>query len=32
MTSSGFENLPQEWWHFSFKGVKDAKPLDVEIK
>lgn len=31
MIKHGFENLPQEWWHFSFKGVEDAKPLDVEI-
>lgn len=31
MTKHGFENLPQEWWHFSYRGVKDAKPLDVEI-
>lgn len=32
MTKHGFENLPQEWWHFSFKGLEDAKPLDVEIR
>ncbi len=31
MKKHGFENLPQEWWHFSFKGLEDAKPLDVEI-
>ncbi|MGB8278867.1 MAG: M15 family metallopeptidase [Methylovirgula sp.] len=32
MIKHGFENLPQEWWHFSFKGVREAKPLDVEIE
>ncbi len=32
MERHGFENLPQEWWHFSFKGLADAKPLDVEIE
>ncbi|TAL76583.1 MAG: peptidase M15 [Candidimonas sp.] len=32
MVKHGFENLPQEWWHFSYKGLDDAKPLDVEIK
>lgn len=32
MVRHGFENLPQEWWHFSFKGLDDAKPLDMEIK
>ena len=31
MIKHGFENLPQEWWHFSYKGVSDATPLDVEI-
>jgi zinc D-Ala-D-Ala dipeptidase len=31
MIKHGFENLPQEWWHFSYKGVSDAVPLDVEI-
>ena len=31
MTKHGFENLPQEWWHFSFMGLMDVKPLDVEI-
>ena len=31
MIKHGFENLPQEWWHFSFTGLEDAKPLDVEI-
>jgi D-alanyl-D-alanine dipeptidase len=32
MIKHGFENLPQEWWHFSLQGVADAKPLDVEIR
>jgi D-alanyl-D-alanine dipeptidase len=32
MTRHGFENLPQEWWHFSYPGLVDAKPLDVEIE
>lgn len=31
MIKHGFENLPQEWWHFSYTGVTDAVPLDVEI-
>jgi zinc D-Ala-D-Ala dipeptidase len=31
MLKHGFANLPQEWWHFSFEGLKDVKPLDVEI-
>lgn len=31
MIKHGFENLPQEWWHFSYQGLEDAKPLDVEI-
>lgn len=32
MTKHGFENLPQEWWHFAYKGLKDVAPLDVEIR
>lgn len=31
MLKHGFENLPQEWWHFSYAGVTNAVPLDVEI-
>jgi D-alanyl-D-alanine dipeptidase len=32
MHKHGFENLPNEWWHFSFKALKDAPLVDVEIK
>jgi D-alanyl-D-alanine dipeptidase len=32
MRKHGFENFEKEWWHFTFKGVDDAKPLDVEIE
>lgn len=32
MTKHGFENLPQEWWHFAYRGLKDAEPSDVEIR
>lgn len=32
MVKHGFENLPQEWWHFAYQGVTDATPLDVEIE
>lgn len=32
MTKHGFENLPQEWWHFSYTGLRDVAPLDIEIK
>lgn len=35
MVKHGFENLPQEWWHFNYRGgedgLADLKPLDVEI-
>lgn len=32
MVAHGFENLPQEWWHFAYRGLTDAQPLDVEIR
>ena len=32
MEKHGFENLPNEWWHFSLKGVKDATPQDFEVR
>jgi D-alanyl-D-alanine dipeptidase len=32
MTKHGFENLPQEWWHFAYRGLKDVAPSDVEIR
>lgn len=32
MTKHGFANLPQEWWHFSYQCLEDAKALDVEIR
>jgi D-alanyl-D-alanine dipeptidase len=32
MTKHGFENLPNEWWHFTYKGVADPKPVDFEVE
>lgn len=32
MHKHGFENLPNEWWHFTFTALKDAPLVDVEIK
>jgi D-alanyl-D-alanine dipeptidase len=32
MVKHGFENLPNEWWHFTFKGVDDPKPVDFEVE
>jgi len=32
MQRHGFVNLPQEWWHFALKSVKDAEPRDFEVK
>jgi D-alanyl-D-alanine dipeptidase len=32
MHRHGFVNLPQEWWHFALEGVKDAEPLDFEVR
>jgi zinc D-Ala-D-Ala dipeptidase len=32
MQRHGFENYPGEWWHFSFKNVKDAAPCDFDLK
>jgi D-alanyl-D-alanine dipeptidase len=32
MHKHGFENLPNEWWHFTFTALKDAPVVDVEIK
>jgi D-alanyl-D-alanine dipeptidase len=31
MTKHGFENLPNEWWHFTYKGVSDPVPVDFEV-
>jgi zinc D-Ala-D-Ala dipeptidase len=31
MTKHGFENLPNEWWHFTYKGVTDPQPVDFEV-
>jgi hypothetical protein len=31
-TKYGFENLPSEWWHFTFVSLKDAPVVDVEIR
>ena len=32
MVKHGFENLPNEWWHFTYKGVADPKPVDFEVE
>jgi D-alanyl-D-alanine dipeptidase len=32
MAQHGFENLSQEWWHFSLKGLEKAQSFDFEIK
>jgi len=32
MVKHGFENLPNEWWHFTFKGVSDPRPADFEVE
>lgn len=28
----GFEVLPQEWWHFNFKGCEDQPILDLDFR
>jgi D-alanyl-D-alanine dipeptidase len=32
MTKHGFENLPNEWWHFTFTGAADRTPVDFEVE
>ena len=32
MARHGFENLPQEWWHFSLPRVENADPRDFEVE
>jgi D-alanyl-D-alanine dipeptidase len=32
MRRRGFENLPEEWWHFSLRSAAPAKSFDAEIK
>lgn len=32
MHKHGFENLPNEWWHFTFSALKGAPVVDVEIR
>jgi len=32
MQRHGFENLAEEWWHFSFRVAAPAKSFDAEIK
>jgi len=32
MVKHGFENLPNEWWHYTFRGVSDRKPVDFEVE
>jgi D-alanyl-D-alanine dipeptidase len=31
MTKHGFENLPNEWWHFTYMGVYDPQPVDFDV-
>lgn len=31
MVKHGFENLPNEWWHFTYKGVSDPTPVDFDV-
>lgn len=31
MRRHGFANYPREWWHFTYKGVEQAPPYDVEV-
>jgi len=31
MTKHGFENLPNEWWHFTYRGVADPRPVDFDV-
>ena len=31
MTKHSFENLPNEWWHFTYKGVTDPAPVDFDV-
>ncbi len=31
MVKHGFENLPNEWWHFTYRGVSDPMPVDFEV-
>jgi D-alanyl-D-alanine dipeptidase len=32
MVKHGFENLPNEWWHFTYRGVSDPMPVDFEVR
>jgi len=32
MVKHGFENLPNEWWHFTFKGSADPSPADFDVE
>jgi D-alanyl-D-alanine dipeptidase len=32
MQSQGFENLPNEWWHFTYRGDADRTPVDFEVE
>ena len=32
MAAEGFENYKNEWWHFTLRGVRNARPHDIEIR
>jgi D-alanyl-D-alanine dipeptidase len=32
MRRHGFENLRNEWWHFTFSALKEAPVVEAEIK
>ncbi len=32
MVKHGFENLPNEWWHFTFKGTANREPVDFDVE
>jgi D-alanyl-D-alanine dipeptidase len=32
MVHRGFVNYKREWWHFTYTGVRDPQPWDLEVK
>lgn len=32
MKRHGFQNYPREWWHFTFKGARNAASYDAEVE
>ena len=32
MAAEGFENYKNEWWHFTLRGVGNARPHDIDIR